>query len=112
MDIAPGNVHILDGNAANLAEECHQYEQAIAAHGGIELFLCGASRAAAHADADTCTQALALTDTSPSTVCAQHCMRPSHAAEPGSSLRSHTRVKTLAYDTILANGAALQCTRA
>ena len=38
------NVHILDGNAPNLAEECHAYEAAIKAHGGVELFLCGASR--------------------------------------------------------------------
>eukprot|EP00040_Diaphanoeca_grandis_P019557 m.103271 g.103271 ORF g.103271 m.103271 type:complete len:281 (-) comp27486_c0_seq1:190-1032(-) len=74
IDINPANVHILDGNAPNLVEECAEYERKIAASGGIKLFLAGIG-----ADG--------------------------HIAfnEPGSSLVSRTRVKTLAYDTIVAN---------
>jgi len=74
IDIKPENAHILDGNAPDLEEECRKYEEAIAAVGGIELFLGGIG-----------------TD--------------GHMAfnEPGSSLASKTRVKTLAYETVLAN---------
>jgi len=74
IDIKPENVHILNGNAEDLRKECEDYEKAIAKVGGIELFLGGIG-----------------TD--------------GHIAfnEPGSSLSSRTRIKTLAYDTILAN---------
>ncbi|PHH74395.1 hypothetical protein CDD80_3111 [Ophiocordyceps camponoti-rufipedis] len=74
VDIHPSNVHILDGNAPNLEAECVAYEDAIKAAGGIDLFLAGIGE-------------------------------DGHIAfnEPGSSLASRTRVKTLAYDTILAN---------
>lgn len=74
IDIKPENVHILNGNADNLVEECNHYEEEIKRVGGIELFLGGIG-----------------TD--------------GHIAfnEPGSSLSSRTRVKTLAYDTIKAN---------
>lgn len=74
VDIDHKNVHILDGNAPDLEAECNQYEEKIAATGGIELFLGGIGP-------------------------------DGHIAfnEPGSSLNSRTRVKTLAYDTILAN---------
>ncbi|KAL2209423.1 glucosamine-6-phosphate deaminase [Sarocladium strictum] len=74
VDVHPGNVHILDGNAPNLEAECIAFEDAIKSVGGIDLFLAGIG-----ADG--------------------------HIAfnEPGSSLASRTRVKTLAYDTILAN---------
>lgn len=74
VDISPHNTHILDGTAANLEAECVQFEEKIKAAGGIDLFLAGLG-----ADG--------------------------HIAfnEPGSSLASRTRVKTLAYDTILAN---------
>jgi glucosamine-6-phosphate deaminase len=41
IDILPQNVHILDGNAADLEAECVQYERAIKEAGGIELFLGG-----------------------------------------------------------------------
>ena len=41
IDIDPNNVHMLDGNADDLAKECENYEQAISDHGGIELFLGG-----------------------------------------------------------------------
>ncbi|KAI9005500.1 glucosamine-6-phosphate isomerase 1 [Phycomyces nitens] len=70
VDIKLENVHILDGNAENLDEECRKFEAEIAKLGGIELFL-----------------------------------GDGHIAfnEPGSSLTSRTRVKTLAYETIIAN---------
>ncbi|KAJ8919615.1 hypothetical protein NQ315_002237 [Exocentrus adspersus] len=74
IDIHPKNVHILDGNAEDLVAECNNYEKAIAEAGGIELFIGGIGP-------------------------------DGHIAfnEPGSSLVSRTRVKTLAQDTLLAN---------
>ena len=74
VDIPPRNIHILDGNATDLAAECASFEGQIAQHGGIELFLGGVGS-------------------------------DGHIAfnEPGSSLSSRTRVKTLAYDTMRAN---------
>jgi glucosamine-6-phosphate deaminase len=74
IDIRPENVHILNGNAPDLEKECRAYEQAIQRVGGVELFLGGIGP-------------------------------DGHIAfnEPGSSLTSRTRVKTLAYDTIVAN---------
>ena len=74
IDIIPENVHILDGNAEDLEAECLKYEQLIEKYGGIELFLGGIGP-------------------------------DGHIAfnEPGSSLSSRTRVKTLAYDTVRAN---------
>lgn len=74
IDIRPENVHILDGNAADIEQECRSYEELIVRLGGIELFL-GSIGPDGH---------IAFN-------------------EPGSSLVSRTRVKTLAYDTILAN---------
>ncbi|KAG9232793.1 hypothetical protein BJ875DRAFT_379957 [Amylocarpus encephaloides] len=74
VNVHPSNTHILNGNAPNLEAECVQYEAAIKAAGGIDLFLGGIGP-------------------------------DGHIAfnEPGSSLASRTRVKTLAYDTIIAN---------
>ncbi|KAI2086575.1 Glucosamine-6-phosphate isomerase (Glucosamine-6-phosphate deaminase) (GNPDA) (GlcN6P deaminase) [Ophidiomyces ophidiicola] len=74
VDIQPCNINIPNGNAADLAEECAKYEEKIAAVGGIDLFLGGVGP-------------------------------DGHIAfnEPGSSLNSRTRVKSLAYDTLLAN---------
>ena len=74
VDVKPDNINILNGNATDLELECHNYEEKIKAVGGIELFLGGIGP-------------------------------DGHIAfnEPGSSLKSRTRVKTLAYDTILAN---------
>lgn len=74
VDIPPQNINILDGNAPDLAAECASFEARIAGYGGIELFLGGVGP-------------------------------DGHIAfnEPGSSLSSRTRVKSLAYDTILAN---------
>lgn len=74
IDIKPENVNILNGNAFDLDEECNQYEEKIASYGGIDLFMGGIGI-------------------------------DGHIAfnEPGSSLQSRTRVKTLTHDTILAN---------
>jgi glucosamine-6-phosphate deaminase len=74
LDVDAKNVHILNGMAADLAAECSRYEKSIADHGGIELFLGGMG-----ADG--------------------------HIAfnEPGSSLHSRTRVKTLTTNTKIAN---------
>uniref|UniRef100_A0A914RH81 Uncharacterized protein n=1 Tax=Parascaris equorum TaxID=6256 RepID=A0A914RH81_PAREQ len=41
IDIDPANVHILDGNAKDLAKECEDYEKKIKEAGGIELFIGG-----------------------------------------------------------------------
>jgi glucosamine-6-phosphate deaminase len=74
IDVRPENVHILNGNAPDLQAECAQYEGAIAAAGGIDLFIGGVG-----ADG--------------------------HIAfnEPGSSLASRTRIKTLTTDTLILN---------
>lgn len=74
VDVDPANINILNGNAPDLEAECIAYEEKIKRAGGIELFIGGIGP-------------------------------DGHIAfnEPGSSLRSRTRVKTLAYDTIVAN---------
>jgi glucosamine-6-phosphate deaminase len=74
IDIDMKNVHILNGMASDLKAECLAYEEAIARCGGIDLFLGGAG-----ADG--------------------------HLAfnEPGSSLSSRTRVKSLTMDTRIVN---------
>ena len=74
IDIRKENVHILDGNAPDLMAECNHYEEMIAQAGGIELFMGGVGP-------------------------------DGHIAfnEPGSSLTSRTRIKTLTTDTIQAN---------
>jgi len=74
IDIPRENIHILNGNAPDLERECEEYEQKILSAGGIQLFLGGIG-----ADG--------------------------HIAfnEPASSLKSRTRIKTLTYETILAN---------
>jgi len=74
IDIKKENVHILNGMAEDLEAECMAYEEAIKAAGGVELFLGGIGP-------------------------------DGHIAfnEPGSSLASRTRVKTLTTDTVIAN---------
>lgn len=74
IDIPEENINILNGNAEDLNAECNRFEEKIKSYGGIELFL-GGIGADGH---------LAFN-------------------EPGSSLSSRTRVKTLATDTIIAN---------
>merc|ERR1712025_1370193 len=74
IDIEPNNAHVLNGNAEDLVAECQDYEKRICQAGGIELFIGGIGP-------------------------------DGHIAfnEPGSSLVSRTRVKTLNQDTIIAN---------
>jgi len=74
IDISRENINILNGNAKNLEKECLDYEKRITSYGGVDLFLGGIGP-------------------------------DGHIAfnEPGSSLSSRTRVKTLRYDTIVAN---------
>lgn len=74
VDIQDKNVNILDGNAKDLEAECAGYEERIRKAGGIDLFLGGIGP-------------------------------DGHVAfnEPGSSLTSRTRIKSLTTDTIIAN---------
>lgn len=41
IDIEPSNVHILDGNATDLAAECASFEAKITEAGGVHLFIGG-----------------------------------------------------------------------
>lgn len=70
IDIPDSQIHILDGMNPDLLGECRRYEDLIKSYGGIELFLGGIGE-------------------------------DGHIAfnEPGSSLASRTRVKTLTSDT-------------
>jgi len=74
IDIPHENINLLDGVSGDLSRECGEYERRIIDAGGIDLFLCGMGQ-------------------------------DGHLAfnEPGSSLSSRTRVKTLCEDTIAAN---------
>ncbi len=74
IDILPERVNMLDGNAADLKAECQAFEDKIKSYGGVDLFMGGIG-----ADG--------------------------HIAfnEPGSSLSSRTRIKTLTQDTIISN---------
>ena len=74
IDIPKENVNILNGLAEDYEAECQRYEDKIKSYGGIHLFLGGIGP-------------------------------DGHIAfnEPGSSLSSRTRIKTLTTDTIIAN---------
>lgn len=74
VDIPRENVNILNGNASDLEKECAAYESKIRSYGGIDVFLGGVGI-------------------------------DGHIAfnEPGSSLQSRTRIKSLTQDTIIAN---------
>jgi glucosamine-6-phosphate deaminase len=74
INIQPENINLLDGNAQDLEAECSRYEQKILQAGGVDLFIGGVGV-------------------------------DGHIAfnEPGSSLSSNTRIKTLTADTIVAN---------
>ena len=74
VDIDLKHTHVPDGMAKDLEKECRDYEEAIAREGGIELFLGGMGS-------------------------------DGHIAfnEPGSSLQSRTRIKTLTEETRVAN---------
>ena len=74
IDIPKENINLLDGCADNLINECERYENKIKKVGGINLFLGGVGT-------------------------------NGHIAfnEPGSSLSSRTRIKTLSDETIVDN---------
>jgi glucosamine-6-phosphate deaminase len=74
VDMNPANVHFLDGMTGNPEAECRAYEEKMASFGKVHLFMGGVG-----ADG--------------------------HIAfnEPGSSLSSRTRLKTLTQDTIIMN---------
>ena len=74
VNIKKENVNILNGNASDPEAECVRYEEKIKELGGVRLFVGGIGP-------------------------------DGHIAfnEPGSSLTSRTRVKTLTYDTLVAN---------
>ncbi len=74
IDIQKDNINILNGNAKDLEAECASYEGKIKKAGGVKLFVGGIGP-------------------------------DGHIAfnEPGSSLSSRTRIKTLTHDTIIAN---------
>ncbi len=74
VDIPKENVHIPDGNAADLEKMSAEYEQKIASYGGIDLFLGGVGT-----DGHIAFN------------------------EPFSSLSSRTRIKSLTHDTKVAN---------
>lgn len=74
IDIPKENINILNGNAPDLDAECLAYEKKIKSYGGVDLFVGGVGP-------------------------------DGHIAfnEPGSSLTSRTRIKTLTMDTLIAN---------
>lgn len=74
VNIDPSRIHLPDGMAENLPKACEEYEQSIARAGGIDMQLLGIGS-------------------------------DGHIAfnEPGSSLASRTRVKTLCLETIRDN---------
>lgn len=74
VDIKKENVHILDGNALDLDQECKNYEDAIKSYGGMELIIGGIG-----IDGHIAFN------------------------EPGSSLLSRTRKQPLLYETRLVN---------
>ncbi len=45
IDLPAQNIHILDGNATDLEQECQQYETAISARGGLDLCIGGVGEA-------------------------------------------------------------------
>lgn len=74
IDITAENINLLNGNAPDTDAECARYEDKIKAYGGVQLFMGGVGN-------------------------------DGHIAfnEPGSSLASRTRVKTLTPETRIAN---------
>lgn len=74
VDMTPANINILNGNAPDVDEECRRYEEKMAQYGKIHLFIGGVGQ-------------------------------DGHIAfnEPGSSLSSRTRIKTLTENTRIAN---------
>jgi glucosamine-6-phosphate deaminase len=79
VNVAPGSAHALDGTATDPDAECVRYEELIRSSGGIDLALLGIG-ADGHIGFN----------------------------EPGSSLGSRTRVKTLTEETALAGAAGFE----
>lgn len=98
-------MHLLDGNAADLQAECDAYEAKIAAVGGVELFLggIGPDGHIAFNEPGELFFSNAVHDLFFSRFFAYFILSRLLRPVAGSSLSSRTRVKTLAYDTILAN---------
>lgn len=71
VDLNPNNIYTLNGNAEDLYKECEQYEEKIKSFGGMDLFI-GSLGVVGE---------LAFN-------------------EPGSSLKSRTRLKTLTIETL------------
>lgn len=80
INIAPGNVHIPDGMAADIPASCAQYEEAIIAAGGIDLQVLGIG-SDGHIGFN----------------------------EPTSSFASRTRIKTLTQQTVRDNARFFDC---
>ncbi|WP_037037052.1 MULTISPECIES: glucosamine-6-phosphate deaminase [unclassified Rahnella] len=74
VDIPRENINLLNGNAADVNEECRQYEAKIKSYGKIHLFMGGVGN-----DGHIAFN------------------------EPASSLASRTRIKTLTHETRIAN---------
>lgn len=74
VDIPRENINLLNGNAPDVNEECHQYEAKIKSYGKIHLFMGGVGN-----DGHIAFN------------------------EPASSLASRTRIKTLTHETRIAN---------
>ncbi|KAL7910470.1 glucosamine-6-phosphate deaminase [Trichoderma velutinum] len=79
VDIPESQIHIPDGNAADLEFECKEYERKIESYGGVELFLGGIG-----IDGHLAFNV------------------------PGSSITSRTRVQTLTFDPVLAKSPHFQ----
>ncbi|KOB72468.1 Glucosamine-6-phosphate isomerase [Operophtera brumata] len=115
VDIEPGNAHVLDGNAPDLVAECQRFEDLIKQAGGVQLFVGGELPSETWtgyiaSGGASCTHkyiAIRQQRTYKRVTCNVFAgIGPDgHIAfnEPGSSLASRTRVKTLAYDTLEAN---------
>lgn len=74
VDIQEENINLLNGNAPDVNEECQRYEEKMKSYGRVNLFMGGVGN-------------------------------DGHIAfnEPGSSLASRTRIKTLTHETRVAN---------
>lgn len=74
VNIPQANIHLLNGQTKDFTKECNHYEEMIKSYGKVHLFVGGVGS-------------------------------DGHIAfnEPGSSLTSRTRVKTLASETVIAN---------
>nr|CAD7403761.1 unnamed protein product [Timema cristinae] len=133
IDIDPRNAHLLNGNAPDLEEECEGFERKISEAGGINLFVGGMGKvdlrgseptfvwresgkpfrkihpSSLNQDSNLTLPILGGLAQYKTSVLANYATKVlalmAYIAfnEPGSSLVSRTRVKTLAQDTLEAN---------